>query len=396
MAIRKYGRIWHIYWQEQGRLRSFSTGSTDRLEALKIDSVFKAQRRAKRARARILNFLGPEAKTILQQQEQETREAQKIPEQKQEQDSMLLSSMLPYAEKNRDISTSIKRIWNRFIHWCDSHKLKYASDVTPQVALQFLSSAYDKKSSNGKTFNNARSALNTVFKQCLVRANLHESPINTIPYRQVSDVQHHRPLTEDEFRRVWNLCDTRMKTLALVGWHTGARLETAARITRELLESEIKDTTIIPSKTSRFGNKAVFVPFHRELLAWIQHVKQTVPKQEWQAWNFNKRKGKKRISEFVLLLRQAGIEDNDIGTASFASLRDSFITRCDENKISRQATKGIVGHRSDKMTDLYSYDKKTALEILALPPSGVFDEKTTKETTKESKGTPKVRKYKSM
>lgn len=374
MAIRKYGNIWHVYWSEAGRMRSFSTGSTDRAEALKIDSVFKAQRRAKRARARILNFLGPEAKNILQQQEQETREAQKIPEteKQQKQDSMLLSAMLPYAEKNREISISQKRLWQSFLKWSNTHGIKYASDVTPQVALKYLSANYDKKGSNGKTFNNARSVLNTIFKQCLVAANLHESPVATIPQRKVSNVQHHRPLTQEEFRKVWKACDTRWKTITLVAWHTGARLETAARITRELLSADIKDITIVPSKTSRFGNKAVFVPFHPELLKWIQRVRKTVKQKEWESWTFDKCKGKSRLSEFVQILRSVGIEDNATGKASFHSFRASFVTRCDENGISRKATQGIVGHRSEAMTDLYSYDTETAKEILSLPPAGVL------------------------
>ena len=70
---------------------------------------------------------------------------------------------------------------------------------------------------------------------------------------------------------------------------------------------------------------------------------------------------------FGEILDRLGITDNARGIVTFNSLRDSFVTRCDEAGIPRHAIRGIVGHTSDEMTDLYSHDLESARKIQQLP-----------------------------
>ena len=70
---------------------------------------------------------------------------------------------------------------------------------------------------------------------------------------------------------------------------------------------------------------------------------------------------------FGELLDRLGIRDNDRGIVGFNSFRNSFVTRCDAAGVPRHAIRGIVGHVSDDMTDLYSHDLESARQIQNLP-----------------------------
>jgi integrase len=190
--------------------------------------------------------------------------------------------------------------------------------------------------------------------------------------RRVENVEHHRPLTEEEFLTAFHAAEEPLKTLSLIGWHTGARLETCKRIMVELLSHPANDITIKPGKTARFG-RSVFIPIHAELRAWIDHIIESGA--DWKSWEMKQVSGKKRLSPYVQLLRSLNIMDTEDGKASFHSLRYSFITRCDEKKIDRHATQGVVGQVSDETTNLYSHDKESAKAILTLPSLGLFSEK---------------------
>lgn len=71
--------------------------------------------------------------------------------------------------------------------------------------------------------------------------------------------KHYRALTE-EFIKAFNAANDPWKTLSLIAWHTGQRLETCKRIAEKLfVDGNISDITITPGKTARFG-RAVYIP----------------------------------------------------------------------------------------------------------------------------------------
>ena len=99
--------------------------------------------------------------------------------------------------------------------------------------------------------------------------------------RRVENVEHHRPLTQDEFLKAFHAADEPWKTLSLIAWHTDARLETCKRNMEELLTSPADEITINPGKTARFG-RSVYIPIHPELRAWIDHV--IASGADWKSW----------------------------------------------------------------------------------------------------------------
>ena len=277
-----------------------------------------------------------------------------------------LAKMWELANTRRELSKSHLSIWNNFLERLPA-TIKYADQVTPKVALTYLEQNYGGKS--GKTYNNNKTALHTIFRLCLVEAGLSESPFAPIANRRVTDVEHHRALTTAEFVKIFKTAAEPWRTAALISWHTALRLETCFRLSWSHINTDDQSITITPGKTARFG-RAVYIPIHPQLWEHLTALPRPLNDNkpilsQWQRYiHFP---GYKNDQYFAGLLKHLGISDTADGKASFHSIRASFITRCDEAGISRRATRGIAGQVDDNITDLYSHDKETARQILELP-----------------------------
>jgi integrase len=205
-----------------------------------------------------------------------------------------------------------------------------------------------------------------------VQAGLAKSPFDSIIDKKVRNVEHHRPLTVEEFRKAYAVAKEPWKTASLISWHTGLRRESCFRLSWSHIDIEDRSITILPGKTARFG-RAVYIPIHPELWERLNFIPRPadnetpILSQFPKIWSWTGGKP----TYYVGLLQSLGIKDSPAGKASFHSLRSSFITQCDENDICRNATQGVVGQRSNKMTDLYSHDHQSAKQILRLPATGI-------------------------
>ena len=362
MALRLYGNIWHAYFRdENGRLRTLSTHETDKAAAAKIDRKIRAMIRVQKSRKVMLEFMPPEMR---EKAIQAGVESNILPLHKK--NRLKLSDMFELAGTYRKLSDDHRKRWNFFLNHIE---LKYADEITPKIARDFLRSNFG--SGNGKNYNNYLTALNTIFRLCLIDAGMERSPFAELPRMRVTDVQHYRPLTEEEFILIFDNANIRWKTLCLIGWHTGQRFETCIRILKELAIKDVENITILPGKTARFG-RSVFIPLHQQIRDWFNHLRKTYTLHDMQSWSFETRRDPKSNDRyFANLLKDLNICDNSEGKASFHSFRSSFITRCDEEEIDRKATRGIVGQVSDDTTDLYSHDKESAKKILSLPPAKI-------------------------
>lgn len=183
----------------------------------------------------------------------------------------------------------------------------------------------------------------------------------TIHPRKVSSVSQ-RPFTRDEYRRILDVAEEPWRSAVQIAWFTGLREKDVFT----LKWTEIAGDLIrkLPAKTARF-RREVLIPIHPSLAA----VLQSLPRKGERvlgAWKYNPNYiGFRRA--FGDILTRAGIEGGDGGRVCFNSLRNSFISRCDAAGIPRHAVRGIVGHVSDDMTDLYSHDETSARLIQTLP-----------------------------
>ncbi len=364
MALRKIKLGYYIHYRdEQGRQRTMSLHTRDPKIARKVHDDFMAKLSAAKTTYKLLERHGslfPEAAA------QAMLEESPVPEyHPREEKRLRLDEMIEVARQHRELS---KDHMDTFARFCTAvAPLKYAKEITPEVALDFLDARYG--GGNGKTYNNVLTQLNVIFKSCLVRAHMDTSPFASIPRRIVRKVEHFRPLTPDEFRAVFAAAAEPWKTAALISWHTALRRETCFRLSWSHIDEADHSFTIMPGKTARFG-RAVYVPIHPEL--WQHLIALPRPadpsKPILSQWPQHVRYGgNKELEYFSGLLRALDIRDTSEGKAGFHSLRASFVTRCDEAGISRRATKGIAGHTADDMTDLYSHDRATARQILTLP-----------------------------
>jgi integrase len=363
MALRKIGNYWHCYFRDlDGKLRTLSTHETDKVSAARFERSIMENINAKRSRRNLMRFLSPEDREKAERVEAEVKaNSQSLPFIPAK-GSIKLKDMFDLACTYRQLSNDHRKRWS---HFCEHVGVKKANEVTAKIARDYLRDNFG--SGNGKNYNNYLTALNVIFRLCLIDAGMERSPFADLPRMRITKVKHYRPLTEQEFIQVFNAANIQWKTLSLISWHTGQRFETCVRILKELAIKDVDSITIIPGKTARFG-RAVFIPLHPQLREWLNNLRKIYTLKNIQSWSFNTKKEHDDTKRyFSNLLEELGICDTEEGKASFHSLRASFITRCDENNISRKATRGIVGQVSDDTTDLYSHDKESAKSILTLP-----------------------------
>lgn len=364
MSLRKInGRFYFSYRDEYGKPHTVATKETDRIKAQQFADAVMSAVRAKRKTAHLLKHAGPDVLAGVRQAEAESkREADAVKPEAHRRGSIALADMFETASRYRALSDTHRKIWSLFVRRIQP--LRFADQITARIALGYMSEFYSDRAP--KTWNNIIGILDVVFRLCLIETGLDASPFHSLMKRRLTETKHYRPITAEEFRRTFDLCSLQWQTLSLIGWHTGARLETCRQIAVMLSRQDAESLTVVPGKTARFG-RAVFIPIHAELREWMAHVRETVSPETVESWDIRQMNGEYRRTAYVAALRRAGVNDTKDGKASFHSLRASFITRCDAAGIDRAATRGIVGQVSDDTTDLYSRDTTAARAILSLP-----------------------------
>ena len=363
MALTKKANTWYAYFRDiNGKQVKRSMHTGDRAIAEVRERIMRDAIREAKFRAAVNKFY-PDREQITT-----AFPKKEIPQGEHKRGSIALAKMWDLALTRRELSKSHKSIWDNFIARI---AVKYADEITPKIALEYLERNYS--GGNGKTYNNVKTALNTIFRLCLVEAGLTESPFAVVPNRRVTKIEHHRALTAPEFIRAFRAAAEPWKSAMLISWHTALRKETCFRLAWEHIDTTDNppSITIMPGKTARFG-RAVYIPIHPQLWEHLCELPRpaddTTPiLSQWQKnIHFPGFGDDKYIAG---LFKSLGIADTADGKASFHSLRASFITRCDEAGIERRATKGVAGQVADSITDLYSHDKETAKQILKLPPA---------------------------
>lgn len=362
MALRKQGNTYYVYFRDiGGKIKIRTLKTSDKTEAERLHSQFMDLLHAQRVKANMMrNFpeLGEMKSLVAPSSHSRACQIARA-------GGLKLTDMVKEAEKVRPVPERSKAILEKYI---EKTGFTYASQATPKNCLEYLDKEYGD--GNGKGYNNAKCALNALWKATLVQSGISSSPWQTVPNRLIKqeNIEHHRPLTSEEFYKAFEKCSEPYKTASLISWYTGLRKETCFRLAWEHINAEDQSITIMPGKTARFGRK-VYIPIHANL--WQHLLALPRPGDDktpiLSQWDEPKHcPGVKDKTYYAGLLFSLGILDNADGKASFHSIRASFITRCDEAGISRKAIKGVVGHTSDEVTDLYSQDKETAKQILKL------------------------------
>lgn len=352
MALLKKANTYYAYFRDlDGRQVKRSLHTGDRAVAEMREKAMKAEIQEVKFRAAIQRMRPDEPQIT-------TAFPKKVPVQGEHQrGSIALEKMWELALTRRDLSVTHKKHWNSFIGRVGK---QYADEITPQVALAYLEKHYNK--GNGKTFNNVKSNLNTVFRLCLVEAGLPESPFAPIANRKVVDVEHHRNLTDEEIDLIMSAPNVAgyVRIMTMLSRWTTQRLETCARITPSMFDFEKKVFLINPGKNSRF-KEWVCCPIFPALEEYIKPILELCASKNKpivQYFNYPK-KNDYFSAEFRELLIRLNIRDNENGKASFHSLRGTAITWLKENGVDREARRSITGHDSQEIEDVYARDIAT-------------------------------------
>ena len=356
MALRKRkaDRFWHAYfvrWERDGStLRKKQVEvclyTHDRDIARKLESDLMRKARADsleaRAGAKIDALLNGGTVNVQRSTGRKRR--------------LKLSDALERAGRYREIGETAKKLWRRFER---ESGFTYLDEITPEAAFAYLEKVAPK---GGKSFNNTRSALNGIMLLLLIDAGLDSSPFERIRSQRVSSLSQ-RPITKDEYTRILAAAPEPWNSAVKIAWYTGMREKDVFT----LKWSEIHGDVIrrLPAKTARF-RREVLIPIHPALAAVLDALPHK-GERVLGAWPY-KPNYVGFATAFSRILEAAGIQrETPEGRVNFNSLRNSFITRCDEAGIPRHAIRGIVGHVSDEITDLYSHDETSARLIQSLP-----------------------------
>lgn len=343
MALRKLGQTWYVYFRDlDGKIKTRSLKVRDEAMAKALHDSYMEQIRAKKGRAVLIRDF-PEVATVIPKSV--------APEPNgpvHTRGTIRLADMWACALTKRKLSRTHEKIWHTFLTRTTA---KFADQVTPELALEYLETHYSK--GNGKTFNNVKSILNTVFRCCLVEAGLTASPFQPIINKLITEVETHRNLTLEEFDRLMELAPLPIKILMMLSRWTTQRWETCYRMTPEMFDFEKRVFIIDPGKTRRF-KKWVCCPimpelenFLRPLLPKCKKGKSIVSNfSDWIPNTFNKKQKELFIA--------AGVLDNDSGKASFHSIRGTAITWFKDHGIVGDDLKLITGHSNDEMEQIYA------------------------------------------
>jgi len=360
MALRIRGRdgFYHAYYRRvvsvgKGVLRRVMTtvnlGTADLATARVMEAELLARAKAARLHQRFL------ARLAREDADAGRAPAEEVPKYVTEhrRRRLPMDKALETAAKYRPVSATAAKLFRAF---AKAVKVRYMDEVTPEMAFSYL-----EGKASGKTYNNTRSALNAVFTRTLMESGIGASPFGLIPTR-VNASRHQRPFTEEEFRRIYRAAPEPWRTACLIAWFTGLREKDVFTLEWGQIEGDVIRLT--PAKTRRFG-RGVEIPVHPQLAAALAEVPRCGPRV-LGAWPYRPGSGGFQTS-FTALLKSLGIEGGEGFVVNFNSLRDSFVTRCDEAGIPRHATRGMVGHVRDEQTDLYSHDLATARRVQCLP-----------------------------
>jgi integrase len=351
MSLRLKNKTYYVVYRDlRGRVNSKSLQTSNYQEALQWHALFMSRLKVEKAR---LSFFGDFRPAI----KEDVIFAERLGHNNHR---LKLTKMLEIASKKKKISPTGLKYWNNFIERI-SKRYKYADEITPKIALNYLESYYT--SGNGKTYNNAKCYLNGIFKYCLIEAGMQQSPFAIIANRIVDPdtVKGHRNLSDEEIDKVMQVLDPDVQVLTKLSRYTTQRLETCARMTPEMFNFETKVFLIDPSKTKRF-KKFVCVPIMPELEEYIKPILAKCKDADlpiaYQIRGCKERTNDAIGRHFLTRLKQCNILDSESGKASFHSLRGSAITYFKEMGVSSDELRKITGHTSDRMED--TYDRSSA------------------------------------
>lgn len=346
-------RIWQVrVWvAAKGRTMSVSTGTDDRKKALAIAAQYQIAQAGDTSYQRIARTLG------------ELMGASAASE-------TLLSQVWELYAKTPQVNVAAKtlaarrREVERFVAWVASHRpgVSRAAQVTRQVAQGYVE-ALVSAGGRGKTVNNSKGDLSTVWRTLVDRGDAAENPWAGLRNVSDDDSEAGRAFSDDEVARLLaasQACPGGYFGPILVGLYTGLRYGDVAHLAWEEIHGDC--IRMAPSKTARHGT-VVTIPLHPALaqyLAGLPRDSQYVFPSHAARYNSGHRR-----REFAAILAAAGIVAKPGEKISFHSLRHTFRTRLAAAGVPQEVAKKLGGWTTDAMAAHYDHDQSQLRAAIA-------------------------------
>ena len=242
-------------------------------------------------------------------------------------------------------------------------RIKYAHEVNHKVASKFYRVLLSDENIKSDTQNSCIASLKRSWDKLKKDCGLLEPWTEWVP-RTNDDTIPKRPLSQLEVKALIDATDDfEIKLMITLGATTGLRLKDVCLLKWGCIDYDKGTIEVVTHKTK----KKVYIPILRMLEDTLDKLpmfdKDTESGDDYILPNIAKRYNSYNGSMTLpikTLFKNAGVHDNDEGTAGFHSLRKTFVSLCAKEGIDVGVIKMVVGHSNEAMTQYYTYrDQET-------------------------------------
>lgn len=355
------GRAWLARWVYKGQVYYKSTGEVDKKKALKaLERITRPYRDAREEDAirnlqnRLIELQERKSKTMLLTKDIWSEFAKKL--------------------KNDDVGKNTTRNYEIAVgcmmKWM-MPKAKYAKDITPKLAEEYLEHL---SSNNGANSYNIRLVLfKRIWKALDAEFSLCTNAWESFKKKKVPK-SIRQSISERDIAALLSVADTHdLKLLVMIGTYTGLRLSDCALLKWSSIDFERKIMKVIPIKTKKHMDAPIEIPIHPALMNMLESTpreSEYVSKSNADGYMNGSLCGKAND-----LFRKCGMKTvtYENGKRQFAcgfhSLRHTFVSMAINAGMSPLLVQKIVGHSAVNMTEHYFHENaaKAAEGINALP-----------------------------
>ena len=360
--LKRNGR-WVIRWRDGGKVKQEATefvvgaeGAKEGAEALLAERSQIGRLKSRRDQVAVLLAEREELAEKIRRLEAAARGESSAP--------LLLGALVEAWRKSprrRDVSAELEEDYAReiarFVKWAgegvemaavdDAMAERYAVELGRRVS--------------GNTYNKHLVTLTAAWRAVGRAAGVRGNPWADLP-RKRKDTHSRRSLTKEEVARVLALAEGELRSLVLVGLWTGLRLGDACRLKWEAFKADGS----VEVRTAKTG-AVVRLPAARLVAELGKRGEGYVMPGMAAAYGRDSSAVSKRVTD---LFTRAGIATKEKRkgwhqsrpTASFHSLRHTFVTRCVEAGVPVAVVRELVGHTRETMTLHYTHISAEAME----------------------------------
>ena len=277
------------------------------------------------------------------------------------------------------------RAWRYFSAWMGgAHPgVACAAGVTRRMVGEYMDFFGERRSA--MTFNLCICHLRGIFRVLLGKKADASNPLDSVAPK-FSDSRPRRELSADEVRRIVMAADCaggEWPRLIAIAVYTGLRLGDCCRLKWESVNLAQGVIQLVPHKTRRYASgRVVTIPIHEQLMASLAatpaagRLGYVLPgiAVEYETARWRITKGLDRIFDGAGIVKSVMYEGRRRLTpsATFHSLRHSFVSFAANAGVPLVIVQAIVGHTSTAMTRHYYHPDESALRraVNAIPSFG--------------------------